>query len=57
MELLTEESQIAPEKLNDVYDAVQERYSFINENIIIRLYLADKGMYYEYSGHVQLPQE
>lgn len=57
VELLTEERQIAPEKLNDVYDGVQERYSFINENIIIRLYVADKGMYYEYSGHVQLPQE
>ena len=56
-ELLTEERQIDPMKLNDIWDAVYERYSFINENIVIRLYLADKGMYYEYRGHIQLPSE
>ena len=56
-ELLTEQKQIAPQKLNDIYDAVYERYSFINENIVIDLYVADKGMYYEYSSHIQLPAE
>ena len=56
-ELLTEEKQIDPMKLNDIWDAVYERYSFINENIVIRLYVADKGMYYEYRGHIQLPSE
>ena len=56
-ELLTEERQIDPMKLNDIWDAVYERYSFINENIVIRLYVADKGMYYEYQGHIQLPSE
>ena len=55
--LTTEEKQIAPEKLNDVFDAVYERYSFINENITVKLYVADQGMYFEYSGHVELPQE
>jgi|GEM_PF-2455935 len=57
VELLTEERQIAPEKLNGIYDAVVERYSFINENILIRLYVADVGMYFEYNGHVPLPQQ
>lgn len=57
VELLTEERQIAPEKLNSIYDAVYERYSFIHENIVIRLYVADKGIYYEYTGHIQLPEE
>ena len=57
VELLTEERQIAPQKLNSIYDAVVERYSFINRNILIRLYVADEGMYFEYDGYVQLPQE
>lgn len=56
VELLTEERQIAPERLNNVYDAVYERYSFINENMIVQLHVADKGMYFEYTGHVELPQ-
>ncbi len=56
VELLTEERQIAPEKLNEVYDAVYERCSFINENMVVQLYVADKGMYFEYTGHVKLPQ-
>lgn len=55
--LTTEENQINPQKLNDVYDAVYERYSFINENIVIQLYTADGNLYYEYSGHIELPAE
>ena len=55
VELLTEEKQIDPQKLNAIWDAVYEKYSFINENMVVRLYVADKGMYYEYCGHIQLP--
>ncbi len=57
VELLTEEKQINPQNLNNIYDAVYERYSFINDNISIRLYVADKGMYYEYSSHIVPPEE
>ena len=46
-----------PQKLNGIYDAVAERYSFINRNILIRLYVTDESMYFEYDGYVQLPQE
>ena len=55
--LVTEQKQIDPQKLNDIYDAVYERYSFINENIVIDLYVADEGMYYEFSSHIQPPAE
>ena len=57
VKLVTEQKQIAPQNLNNIYDAVYERYSFINENIVINLYVVDKGMYYEYSSHIQLPAE
>ena len=57
VQLLTEENQIDPNRLNDILAAVQERYSFINENITVQLYVADKGMYFEYSAPVTLPAE
>ena len=53
----TEAKQIAPEKINLLYDALYERYSFLNENIFVQLSVKDKGMYFEYSHHVELPTE
>lgn len=53
--LLTEEKQIDPYRLKDIYDTVYERYSFINENLYIQLCVSDSDIYFEYNGETKLP--
>jgi len=56
MEISLPQGQMNPEKLNEMYDVIHDRFDFINDNIIIQLYTGDR-LYYEYSSPVQLPQE
>ncbi len=52
--VITEKDQINPKDLNLLYDAIYERYSFLNDNIVVKLFLKDNNMYYEYSSHIEI---